>query len=860
MPGSVSQQKGPLVSGGLVFSGNHREPVGNFLRAKELPPGKATYLHITKDDLIEMGPEYSVSFSASFLNNFSSGNILTIGNPAYKLNLRFNASPNSDSVFINLLFNGKESAPRFVFARKDIHVGKRFQVKLSVDESSGRLSLSVNCIEKTSAMAPFPAEEPSEIFMGSPPGKNDCAPMTVQDLRINLAGEPAHRYIFNETDGNIAYDSEGDLNAHAVNHEWLINRHYYWTVHDSITLSKSNYQGIFNDPYNNRFGILTGEGIEYYSFTDGSLTLTKYPEPDRTAFGMVAFPNHDLVVGYCSYWPDNEAVTYDFKNGRGTGKLIVNTHEGHHYGGRVFVDSRTGSVNIFGGYGWYKTRNQLYRFNRTSGKWDELKTKGDFISPRHNFAVLPSDAKDVYYIIGGAGNRSGNQADGFKNLWDIFRFNLDSLSFTRIFDWGRKENYHVNFRAVWADEGRNMIYASLRPDGWSEGRSKTMGRIQLGDTVLAIVGDTGMTAGHYPAEGELIIDQRTDRLFSVSPVEYDSVVSVRILSIRTPLLSDLEYRDMFAVSPNVLAVNRSSNWLMWTLTMAALLLLPVGSVYFRRSRRIKKSPGRGGKTITGAGSPPLEQKPGQSYVTLFGGLRITGRQGEDLSRVLTRRQYEVLTCIACHTFKSGSTKGVAVSRLDEMIWSDAPVGNLKNTRNATLSKIRAALKDFEGFVLNVNNNMVSLQIDGRYNNDIESYFLLREYFSDIPKLSDEDAVNNFIRIVGQGRFLGNLSEEWADRIRGEEENRIIETGSRYLQKIFSEGRYENCISAIDALSVHDPLNEELLGLKLRSLYNLGRHSIALEIFNSYCKEYEASFGVKFTYSFNDLLKGQYKEM
>ncbi|MBK8663074.1 MAG: hypothetical protein IPN18_15260 [Ignavibacteriales bacterium] len=65
---------------------------------------------------------------------------------------------------------------------------------------------------------------------------------------------------------------------------------------------------------------------------------------------------------------------------------------------------------------------------------------------------------------------------------------------------------------------------------------------------------------------------------------------------------------------------------------------------------------------------------------------------------------------------------------------------------------------------------------------------------------------------------------------------------------------EKCIETTDSVSSHDPLNEELLGFKLRSLYNLGRHSIALEVYNNFCNKYLSFFGEKFPITFNDLLK------
>ncbi|MBK7267775.1 MAG: hypothetical protein IPI12_15915 [Ignavibacteriales bacterium] len=70
------------------------------------------------------------------------------------------------------------------------------------------------------------------------------------------------------------------------------------------------------------------------------------------------------------------------------------------------------------------------------------------------------------------------------------------------------------------------------------------------------------------------------------------------------------------------------------------------------------------------------------------------------------------------------------------------------------------------------------------------FFLLKRYFSNKEKISDEESFNNFLKIVRRGKFLENLYSEWAEGIKREEELEIIKIISLFLNKMFSEGKYE----------------------------------------------------------------------
>ncbi|MBK8663072.1 MAG: hypothetical protein IPN18_15250 [Ignavibacteriales bacterium] len=199
--------------------------------------------------------------------------------------------------------------------KSEIFESNLFNIKVGVNESQGIISLAINGQKKTSKISPFTTSDESELFMGAFPGGNEVCSMVLKDLLIHIDGKLGHRYIFNEMEGDVAYDSEGSLDAFATNHQWLINHHFFWNYHDSISFAKQEFSRLWTNPYTNELGIITNKGMGIYSFKDGSITHTKYMEQYQTMVSVGGFPNHDLLVGYCSAFPDDEVAVFDFKKG-----------------------------------------------------------------------------------------------------------------------------------------------------------------------------------------------------------------------------------------------------------------------------------------------------------------------------------------------------------------------------------------------------------------------------------------------------------------------------------------------------------------------------------------------------------------
>jgi len=866
----------PGIDGGIVFAGYLPVSEGEQSQNRKLSPKVATTLHLTYEKPVNLEDEYSISFTLSFRNGLSSGNILHLENAKYKIDLRFIGTHGDDSAKIQLFFNGNWTHISGSIPYNKIHKGYRIAAKLAVDEAKGLITLNLNDFTRTEKLAPFLADSPSDIFFGTIPeeklhksntvsanktpvnifdtlpGNSNCVPMTLRDLQITINGKLEHKYLFNEMDGEIAHDCEGGLDARAVHHRWQIDRHFFWSIYDSITYKNEQFLDVFVDPYKQSLGILTKEGIEHYSIIDGKISKTKYQETRQPQFSVENYPNQNLVSGYATALPDPVTATFDFKNGIRKGDITKDPNDGYIYGGRVFARLRDEAIFAFGGYGWYKTRNQLIKFDPLTKTWNEVKMTGDFIAPRMLFVVLPSEQPDVYYIMGGQGNKTGVQGLGYRNFWDIFRINIDSATCKEVFNWGKNGDYMISESAVWADQSKSSIYSNVFRSDRKFGMKRRIVFLKPGDTTKTFVSDTGLVAGRYPAEGVFFISYQMNRLFSVLADRYDTTTTVKIYSIKTPVLTEEGYKKLYDLTPNAIYKKKIAVLSKWGISFAALLFLPVVPIYYtkRRKRKMRELQLRR-EAQARVEEFRKENEPECDLVTLFGGLKIFDHTGGDITNGLSPKQKEVLACVMYYSLSGNEAN---FTELDKLVWEGTHSEKLKNLRNVTLSKIRNTLREYEGIKLLVRGTRLAFSIEDNYKNELESYFLLKRFLKDKRNLQDEESFMNFLKITRRGRFLEGITGEWVEGVRMSEEAAIIEIALNKLDAVFRSGDYEECLRIADSVSVHDPLNEELLGFKLRALYGLGRHSIAVEVYDAFCKKYESLFGEKCGITLQELLK------
>jgi DNA-binding SARP family transcriptional activator len=99
-------------------------------------------------------------------------------------------------------------------------------------------------------------------------------------------------------------------------------------------------------------------------------------------------------------------------------------------------------------------------------------------------------------------------------------------------------------------------------------------------------------------------------------------------------------------------------------------------------------------------------------------------------------------------------------------------------------------------------------------------------------------------------LLPNLQEEWVDAFKGDYTNVVIETLSFLLQVEAIKKDPILVLHIADAILKHDCIEEDIVKLKVSTLYKLGRKSQAKQCFDKFLESYKNFMGIDFKDSFD----------
>ena len=130
----------------------------------------------------------------------------------------------------------------------------------------------------------------------------------------------------------------------------------------------------------------------------------------RGGYPAVEYPNHLLydtlsnaLVSYSL--TENIISRFSFDDGKWSNE-IRNTKEANNYNHAKAFNPADSSFYFFGGYGFYKYRNDLFRMKSGSEIMEQIKYDHP-LYPRYSAAMAV--VGDELYIFGGKGNKYGKQ-------------------------------------------------------------------------------------------------------------------------------------------------------------------------------------------------------------------------------------------------------------------------------------------------------------------------------------------------------------------------------------------------------------------------------------------------------------------
>ena len=817
--------------GGLRFSGNHAKFSPAATSPRLLPIEKRSLFEISTGDQIATGTKVNLEFVFTIWDNRYNGEVLRLtvaGNP---LALRYSIDEAKRTAGFFLEINGKPAGYRFNYDLNRIYEGNWFPVKLSIDLRSGALRFSFSGKEEKLGITPKNSREFNLRFGRD--GTGNCLPVEIKELKIFADEELRHCWKFNEMSGDVAYDSEGGLDVRTLNCEWVINRHFMWDYE-----REENYV----PPAYYRYSVTEPEHLFFDSTKTSTINLrqkvyTEIPYQDSvflTGMGS-SLPENDSLVAFQTGYPDAPSVL-DFRRGNWLMKNEKVTPEGHYYGSWLILDPKNIDVYIFGGYGWYKFKNTLIRFNKSTNRWDTLKTAGEKPNPVHYHSMLRGKTQGEYYFFGGEGNETGNQVDGSSAQWGFYKLDLNTLTWQKKWQWRDTSARMAMVYSVWANTAMTSIYSIIH-SGDQKGSIYETARLELDKEELTIVGDPILVKDQDLSVPALYIDHETGKLYSIVYNTEGKSVRRVVKSIRTPVLSQAEYNELLERSTPVMLAKRQKMIGYILIGMVSISIPAAAWAGYRR--RVKR---KGNDTRT-TGSKQADR----NFITLFGGLKIVDANGVNIHEQLTHGLSDLFSLIYFHTVFSPD-KGIKPDDCAKVIWTDTNEENRLNNRKVFFSKLRRLLNENSAIKLEQRGDFVAVSVPSTYNDELKSVYNMVN--GDDGQLSNEK-LDRFIQMISRGEFLEGVTAEWVPQTKSIAVSRILKKASEIMTRLRANGEHARVLELARALSKQDPLSEEVLKLKLLSLLDLGENEEARIAYAKFRRDYANRYGEEFPYDLDE---------
>ncbi|MDN5288491.1 MAG: hypothetical protein JWR38_4765 [Mucilaginibacter sp.] len=681
---------------------------------------------------------------------------------------------------------------------------------------------------------------------------NDCPPLKLRNIKIETDNNQAYHWSLNESQGNIAREDQNKLQSDVVNPLWMHSLHAKWSYQKSLKVNGA--ASIAFNPLTNELYIIGNDSLLTFSLKKYSLSAIKYNsgQLNLVKSNQSCFNPHDSTL--FNYYIENkqkQIVTFDFKSKKWSQNYAIADPSIDFWQSNNFFRAADTSLYIIGGYGQFKYKNTINRYNLGSHKWENIIVGGAYFSPRYLAATGTTNNGDIAYILGGYGNNSGLQALGPKNLYDLVQLNVKTKTFKKLYDLRIKNDDWAFANSLIIDQDTRRFYALVFPNHtYNSNLQLLIGSLDnpsyrvVDSKIPYEFSDTFSFANIY---------------YSKTKQEFVAVTLLRTSDNKTivkiyTLLSPPELLN------NETAAKPAGKGAYILILLIAFVTLPAIWLFIQLRKRKSKVIVQVRKP---AAHPVTEQliKVPQLYegieqtscnknsILLFGDLQLYTTDGEEISKHFTSLLKELFLLILVYSLKFG--RGVSPEKLIEILWFDKSEESAKNNRSANLSKLKTILQQTEYIQLSKTTGKWKVDID--YSVIYVDYYHFLQIASDRKRINKEK-INELIAITQRGNFLSNIEFSWLDEFKSEVANEIIDICLEYADKINHSEDPEFLIKIANCIFHFDSVNEDAMIIKCKSLAQIGKHSLAKSTFEHFNKEFKQLYGEKFNKDFHTIIE------
>lgn len=667
---------------------------------------------------------------------------------------------------------------------------------------------------------------------------SDNPPMKIRNIKIVTGNALKYNWPLDEYDGTSPKETVNGNNAYVNRPLWIKKMHYDWQRLGSFVVN-----GPASVAFNSKSDlvyVVERDSLKTFSVIDTKIKSVPFHNKLTLLRGNYSLydEHNDRLV---NFYADQKIVSiYDPKTSTWSKDYNPKTPITDNWLFNKFYSAKDSSLYMLGGYGHFIYKNQIQKYHFPTEEWKAQQFKGDVFTPRYLAAL--GQAKDGAYVVGGYGSTTGKQMLNPRNLYDLLYFDVNKKTIKKLYELKVAGEDFVFANSLIINQKDNTFYGLIFP------RHKYNSKLQL------IVGS--LTKADYHLSGSKIpyqfhdINSYADLYYSRSSKRFIAVTTFRDSTDKTRVNVYALNAPPLAAPDKIFA--QSSTFWYW---FAGIFVASLGFLLFIFR---KKSP----ENITdemqtqpvlvepALAAPGVAVDPAQtkSSIFLFGDLQVFDDSGHEITKQFTPLIKELFLVVLLYTIRW--ERGISSDKLKELLWFDKSVESARNNRSVNIAKLKSILDK-------INNCQISKET-GYWKINIDPSLIYTDYQEYVNIIKDKKQLNQekitrLACIIKRGPFLPTVNYEWMDTFKAEISNEIIDTYLHYAHSIGVDSDPELLIELSNYIFYFDSVNEEAMVIKCRALVQLGKHSIAKNTYENFCKEYKLLYNDNFDKSFSEVL-------
>lgn len=676
----------------------------------------------------------------------------------------------------------------------------------------------------------------------------DVPSMNIKDIRISEKGKLKYHWPLDENDGGIATDKISNSKAAVKNPKWLKPAYQSWKLELNEKVSGNTL--IAFDNRNDLLYVVQNQDLLVYSVKTKNISKLLYKnKPQFKLRGCQAFYNSKNNSIYVYDLDTKQTYSIDAETGEWMGSDGTRTVETEYLHHNKLWYEKDQSLYVFGGYGQYKYKKSIFRFDLENNTWSVIPDENQVFSPRYMAGVGYNN--DTIYLLGGYGSASGDQLINPTSYYDFIAYSVKDTNFVRKFEIAPLIQDMCIANSMYINARTRTFYAlgyeKVKYEGYLQLISGSLDRPDvklLGDRIPYKFLDTDSYADLFYS-----LDEKKLLCYTSFYNKEEQTTDMRLYSISFP--------------PNQLNVantkTEKAQYFYWIFIALGIVLLGLVALWY--VKRKNKGPEVGDvetesteqiKEIDAVLTTELSDWNNTEKIDyrliLFGGFQIFSKDKEDFTNKFTPLLKELFLLIFLHSYKND--KGISSNKLTEYLWYDKSERSASNNRAVNIAKLRTVMSDIGGMDLTSKTGYWKIVLSDEVRCD----------YLDLLRITDSKVnlthqkVLRLMEISHQGTFLSNVSYAWLDDFKSAVSDCIVDTLVGCAQSSDIQSNAEFIVLLSDCIFNFDPINEEALKYKCKAQFLMGKHSSAEKTYQKFVKEYKLLYGEEYTKSYTDTTK------